>query len=107
MALIDNQVSYWKLDESSGNASDSEGSNTLTNSNVTYQAGKINNGALWNSATDVLQIADGSQSGLDITGDISFSFWVKLTSQPGSGTFQMFIWKYLASGSQRAYQLYY
>ena len=46
MALTDNLVSYWKLDESSGNAADSVGSNTLTNTNtVTYSAGKINNGA--------------------------------------------------------------
>lgn len=45
MALTDNIVSYWKFDESSGNASDSVGSLTLTNTSVTYDAGKINNGA--------------------------------------------------------------
>lgn len=46
MALTDNLVSYWKLDDSSGNAADSVGANTLTNNNtVTYSAGKIGNGA--------------------------------------------------------------
>lgn len=46
MSLTTNLVSYWKLDESSGNASDSVGSNTLTNNNgVTYSAGKLGNGA--------------------------------------------------------------
>lgn len=44
MALTDNLVSYWKLDESSGNASDSVGSNTLTNNGTAgYASGKINN----------------------------------------------------------------
>lgn len=39
-------TSYWKLDESSGNAADSVGSNTLTNTgSMTYGTGKINNGA--------------------------------------------------------------
>lgn len=46
MALIDSLVSYWKLDESSGNAADSHGSNTMTNTgSVAYSAAKINNGA--------------------------------------------------------------
>jgi hypothetical protein len=50
MALTDNLVSYWKLDESSGNAADSHGSNTLTNSSVTYAAGIINNGGVFVNA---------------------------------------------------------
>ena len=32
-ALTDNLVSYWKFDESSGNTTDSVGSNNLTNNN--------------------------------------------------------------------------
>lgn len=49
MALTDNLVSYWKLDESSGDAADSVGSNTFTNTNtVTYDSGKINNGSVHN-----------------------------------------------------------
>lgn len=34
MALADNLVSYWKFDEASGNAVDSQGSNTLTDVNT-------------------------------------------------------------------------
>ena len=46
--LAANLVSYWKLDETSGNASDATGNGcTLTNNNGTtpYSAGIINNGA--------------------------------------------------------------
>jgi len=45
---IPTPVAYWKLDESSGNAVDSVGSATLTNTNATYATGKINNGAVFN-----------------------------------------------------------
>lgn len=72
MALTDNLVSYWKLDESSGNAVDSVGSNTLTNSNVTYATGKINNGAVFNSTSDTL-------IGTSISNPLSFSFWYNVT----------------------------
>jgi len=43
MALTSGLIAYWKLDESSGNASDSVGGYTATNNSVTYSAGKINN----------------------------------------------------------------
>lgn len=46
MALTDGLVAYYKLDESSGNATDSVGGFTMTNTNTcTFSAGKINNGA--------------------------------------------------------------
>lgn len=86
MALIDNLISYWKLDEASGNAADSVGSNTLTNNNsATYSAGKINNGVnLVLASSQSLSIADASQTGLDLVGDFTFSFWVKFTSLPAN-----------------------
>ena len=83
MALIDNLVSYWKLDEASGNAADSVGSNTLTNVNsVTYTTGKINNGALTaRTGSKYFSITDTSQSGLDFgTGDFTFNIWIKPSS---------------------------
>ncbi|HNV61388.1 MAG TPA: LamG domain-containing protein [Candidatus Cloacimonas acidaminovorans] len=73
MALVDNIVAYYKLDESSGNASDSVGSVTLTNNNTTtYSTGKINNGAVFN----------GSDQSLSATASLvadswTISFWVK------------------------------
>lgn len=44
MAIIDNLVSYWKLDEASGNALDAHGSNTLieTSGAIAAAGGKIN-----------------------------------------------------------------
>lgn len=51
MALTDNLIAYWKLDESSGNASDSSGNgHTLTNNSISYGASKINNGAIFNGS---------------------------------------------------------
>lgn len=74
MAITDNIVSYWKLDESSGNAADSIGSNTLTNNNSTaYVAAKINNGI------DIVPASSNSLSvaGVSLVGNAwSFGIWV-------------------------------
>ena len=90
MALTDNIVAYWKLDESSGNASDSVGSVTLTNTGSTYVAGKINNGISFGSSSDntntmvngsvggaLLNLANGSAK--------SISFWIKANANPNTG----------------------
>jgi len=47
-------VSYWKLDETSGDATDSKGSATLTNTNVTYSSGVFENGAVFNGTSSKL-----------------------------------------------------
>jgi hypothetical protein len=78
--LTDDLVSYWKLDESSGNATDSHSSNTLTNANVTYDAGKIGNGALFNSTTDRFS-STSSDFAFERSDTVSFSFWIKWTGQ--------------------------
>lgn len=106
MALTDNLISYYKLDESSGNASDSVGSNTLTNVNsVVYATAKLNKGAdLERSSSQYLSIADGSQSGLDITGNISVSAWIKIESLPTANEINIVVAKedFSVSGN-RAY----
>ncbi len=81
MALKDNLVSYWKLDESSGNAADSVGSNTLINTNtVTYSAGLINNGANFSSSNTnkMLNVATAIVSA---GGDMTMNVWVKLLAE--------------------------
>lgn len=85
--LNNNLVSYWTLDESSGNASDSVGGNTLTNNNTaTYSAGKIKNSIhLASASSQSLSIADGSQTGLDMSGDFSIQAWINATSFPDAG----------------------
>jgi hypothetical protein len=72
MALTDNLVSYWKFDESSGNAYDSVGSNTAVNTNTTYSTGKINNGAVFNGTSAKLLPTDITI----FNGDFSVSMWV-------------------------------
>lgn len=105
--LTSNIVSYWKLDEASGNAADSVGSNTLTNNSVTYGTGKINNGADFegSSANQSLSITDASQSGLDITSDISFSFWWKPESVGAAE--QYMVSKFPAAAGNYSYRLGY
>jgi len=71
MALGTGIVTVWKLDESSGNAADSVGSNTLTNGSVTYAAAKINNGATFTTGLT------STTSPISGTGDWTFAVWYK------------------------------
>ena len=85
MALTDNLISYWKLDESSGNAADSSGNAyTLTNQGtMTYAAAKINNGAVI-SPTGSKFLKRTDALGMDANGNRSFSFWFNATSLTGT-----------------------
>lgn len=77
MALTDSIVSYRKLDESSGNASDSVAANTATNTSVTYTTWKINNGASFNGTSSRF-IAWSTISG---TTAFTLTAWVKAASK--------------------------
>lgn len=77
MALTDNALAYYKLDESSGNASDSVGSNTLTNANVTYGSGLINNCAQFGSTNTNKRLYVASNLGVTTSGDWTISYWVR------------------------------
>lgn len=84
-------ISYYKLDESSGNASDSIRSKTLTNVNtVTYGTGKINNGADFGSTNSNRLLGNATNMGID-GGAVSISCWFKISTQPASGEFQNII----------------
>jgi len=84
---ITTPISYYKLDESSGNASDSVGSNTLTNvGTATYSAGKINNGVNLNGSSQYFTFGTSPQTG---AGSWSVNVWVK-TSASGSQNEFMF-----------------
>lgn len=68
-------ISYWKLDESSGDMVDAVSVNDLTNDGVTFTTGKLNNAASFNPATPSFgYIADNAELS---TGDENFSisFW--------------------------------
>ena len=106
MALVDNLVSYWKLDEASGIRNDAHASNNLTDNNTVGSAtGIINNGADFEASnSESLSIADGSQSGLDITGDMTLSLWYKPESQPATDTDNHLVSK-SGDGSNQSYYL--
>jgi len=77
MALATNLVSYWKMDESSGNAADSVGSNTLTNSSATYGTGKINNGGIFSGSSQYMYNSTVPNTG---AGAWSTSYWIKTST---------------------------
>jgi hypothetical protein len=84
MALTDDLISYWKLDEASGNALDAHGAHELTATNAPGTVtGKINDGR-------DLAVTKYFSKGFDAElgfGDEDFTVagWVKLTSKPGLG----------------------
>lgn len=86
--LETNLAAYWPLGEPSGTRIDAHSINDLSDNNTVLSAtGKIGIGADFeSSASEYLSIADGSQTGLDITGDYSIGGWVKLESTPSSST---------------------
>ncbi len=104
MALTDNLVSYWSLDEASGTRNDSHGANHLTDNNtVASAAGKIGNaGQFVRASSEYLSRADDATLS---AGDIDFSLtaWVYLDSKPGS---QMTAVSKYGVGAEREWTLY-
>lgn len=85
MSLLTNLVSFWKLDESTGNALDAHGSNPLTDNGALglgSGTGKINNGRVL-SPTYSQYFSHADNADLS-TGDIDFTFagWIKPASFP-------------------------
>jgi len=77
MALTDNLVAYYKLDETSGNAADSVGSNTLTATSTTWTTGKINNGWVASASGGKLLSTTSPLTG---SGDWTFNCWINPNS---------------------------
>lgn len=81
MALRDNLISWWEMEESSGTRVDSHGTNDLGDINtVGVATGKQGNGADFELAnTEYLKIAYASQTDLDYAGsaDFTYQMWVK------------------------------
>lgn len=107
-------VSWWTLDEASGNRADSHVSaNTLTDNNTVASAtGLLGNAADFErSNSEYLSRADASVTGLDITGAFTISTWFKLESLPASSEYYMLVAKgAVSSGTSDAntqYALWY
>lgn len=78
MALTDSLISHWKLDETSGNATDAHGSNTLTDNNtVTTAAGKIGTARQFTAAnSESLSHADNADLSLGTDTPFTWALWV-------------------------------
>ncbi|MCH7535318.1 MAG: LamG domain-containing protein [Bacteroidetes bacterium] len=76
-ATCDNLKAWWSMDEASGGRADSQGSNDLTDNNtVGSAAGKVSNGADFESGNTDEYFSRADTADLSITGDVSFAFWV-------------------------------
>ncbi|TSC70375.1 MAG: putative cell surface receptor [Parcubacteria group bacterium Gr01-1014_46] len=82
--LINNLVSYWKLDESGGSRVDSYSGNTLINNNgVTGVSGKVNNSSNFISASSqYLSIPDNSSLSVGGT-SFTIATWVNVSGPNG------------------------
>jgi hypothetical protein len=102
MSLIDNLVSYWKLEESSGNRIDQEGLNNLTPSGSPGSTtGKIGNGAELNATTKFLSCSGSSFN--PIASDFTFSGWLRLVSDLGANQGAFLCGVFNPAANQRAW----
>lgn len=108
MALIDNLVTYYKFDQTSGNATDSVGSLTATNVGMTYTSGKINNGA--SSGTSGANYFETTSvlSETQINTGWSIQMWLNFNALPGAGVYARYHQTFAtASGGKRGFDLHY
>lgn len=81
LSLLNGLVAYWKLDESSGDAIDSYGSNDGTVSGATYDSTGVINTCYYFDGSDVVNIPANSDFNFDPDNDAySFGGWVKINS---------------------------
>jgi hypothetical protein len=104
-----NLQALWLLEEESGTRYDETGNdNDLTDNNTVLYSSDSKQGT--NSAdfesanNEYLEIADGSQTGLDVTGDLTILAWAKFESISAD---QAIVAKYDASGNDRAYLVWF
>lgn len=87
MALADNLVSYWSLNEASGSRADSHGTQTLTDVNtVTSGTGKIGNAANF-ERDDSEYLSHADSADLSLGSDTAFyiACWINLETAVGAG----------------------
>jgi Concanavalin A-like lectin/glucanases superfamily len=84
-------AAYWKLDESSGNATDATGNGyTLTNENgLSYSTGLVNNAADFGSNNTNMRLHVGSVMGATPSDPLTISGWVKLNTEVSGPTYML------------------
>lgn len=85
MALIDSCVAYWKMDESSGDMIDAEGSNDGVVTSTTQNSdGIINTGYYFDGANDIVQVDDDASINFDENDNFSIGYWTKFNGDVGT-----------------------
>lgn len=106
--ILTGLVSYWKLDESSGNAADSSGNGfTLTKQGTTtYSSALINNGGnLGSSDANANGFSRADGMSVDLSGASSVSLWLKFLGAPTVSS-RIMTWGSV-TGTSRYFQLNY
>lgn len=104
---------HWRMEESSGNRADSStnGNNLTDNNSVgssTTRKEGVRSADFEADSNHSLSIADGTQTGLDITSDLTIIAWVRPESQPGSNLFHVIASKRDgAGGGGLGYEFFY
>jgi hypothetical protein len=117
--VADGLVAYWKFDENDGiYAYDTKGNNTgELKGGITWDTGYVNSCCLYNGTDSYIEVQDDPS--LDISGDMSFEFWLYPDSSMLSGVkrilskrefayiaYEIFVWngKYAISVSASTYK---
>ncbi len=87
MALTTNLVAYYEFDGS--NSNDAVGSNNGTDANMSYGAGKINNGAIFNGTSSKIAVPSGIYGLFTASANWSINMWVNFSSLAGQNTFYL------------------
>lgn len=99
---IVNLISWWKYDESSGNAADTKGTYTLTNTgSVAYVAGILGNSADLGTANSTKYFTRADQLGLTINATRSFgcTFKVRTELSGGDSSYPLMYFGYANGGA--------
>ncbi len=85
---------YWALDDGSGtsatNSSVNSNTGTLTNG-PTWTTGQIGGAVDFDGTNDYITVADADA--LDITGNLTFSAWIKADTYPSAGSYRTLVTK--------------
>jgi hypothetical protein len=109
MAVIDNLIAYYSLDEGSGNAIDAHGSNDLTDTNTVGASATAKQGTSRDFATgapgDYFNLADNADMGLGSDDAFTWAGWARNRTDFQSGTVVFGKWS-SGGGNDGAYSLY-
>lgn len=99
-----NLSAHWTFDS---DGSDETGNNDLTeNGTISYTTGARNNAADLRSTNNYFSITDAAQTGLDLDGDFSISFWMDPVSDTNTYE-QIFVKDANGANNTRSYGLVY